>query len=136
MLFDRCTVSGSGLFYFSTGAKAVGPVVLLNCAFDGNGAIQPHQRWATGLLVDNCKVPTGNIELMNRGYLGSGHGWTIGWSVVWNSSAKSFLIQRPPGSMNWAIGCTGEQRLKIRPGDAKGSDALPQGIRPESCPIP
>ena len=128
VLFDRCAVTGSGLFYFSTGAKAVGPIVLLNCTFDGNGSIQPHQRWATGLLVDNCKVPTGNIELMNRGYLGSGHGWTIGWSVVWNSSAKSLLIQRPPGSMNWAIGCAGEQKLKARPGDAKGVDALPQGI--------
>ena len=128
VLFDRCTVTGSGLFYFSTGAKAVGPTVLLNCAFDGNGSIQPHQRWATGLLVDNCKVPDGHIELMNRGYLGSGHGWTIGWSVVWNSSAKTLLIQRPPGSQNWAIGCAGEQTLKSRPGDPKGSTPLPQGI--------
>ena len=49
--------------------------------------MQPHQRWFTGLLVDNCEVPGGGIDMMNRGEMGSGHGWAIGWGVAWNNSA-------------------------------------------------
>ena len=79
------------------------------------GWIQPHARWATGLLVDNCRVPAGGIDFMNRGEMGSGHGWTIGWAVAWNCAAKSFTIQRPPGAANWAIGCTGERVAAVMP---------------------
>ncbi|MBH9818782.1 hypothetical protein FE535_19975, partial [Clostridioides difficile] len=88
---------------------------LLNCVFKGNGWIQPHQRWATGLLVDNCEVPDGGIDFMNRGSMGSGHGWAIGWAVAWNSTAKSYLNQQPPGAANWVIGSTGEQTKKAMP---------------------
>ena len=127
VLIDRCTVKGDGLFYMSTGSGVSGPNVVLNCTFRGNGAIQPHQRWATGLLVDNCHTPEGNIEFMNRGYMGSGHGWTIGWAVAWNCSAKSFLIQQPPGTTNWSIGCIGPQWIKSMPGGDK-SVLMPQGV--------
>ena len=109
ILFDRCSVVGDGLFFFATGAKVTGPIVLLNCMFRGNGWIQPHQRWATGLLVDECQVPDGGIDFMNRGEMGSGHGWTIGWAVAWNCTAKSFLNQQPPGTVNWVIGGRGEK---------------------------
>ncbi|SHM82737.1 hypothetical protein SAMN05444266_111192 [Chitinophaga jiangningensis] len=115
LLVQRCYIKGSNVFYIATGAKVTGPIVILNCTFEGGGWIQPHQRWATGVLVDNCHVPGGGIEYMNRGSMGSGHGWSIGWSVVWNSTAKSFLNQQPPGSMNWMIGCIGEQRQEARP---------------------
>ncbi|MBV7529754.1 hypothetical protein [Chitinophaga sp. sic0106] len=115
LLVQRCYIKGSNVFYIATGAKATGPIVILDCTFEGGGWIQPHQRWATGMLVDNCSVPGGGIEYMNRGSMGSGHGWSIGWSVVWNSTAKSFLNQQPPGSMNWMIGCIGEQRQEARP---------------------
>ena len=110
----------------------MGPVVVLNCIFHGHGAIQPHMRWATGLLVDNCQVPEGGIDLMNRGIMGSGHGWTIGWSVVWNCTAKTFVIQQPPGSMNWAIGCKGLAETAAQPGTKAGAK-LPWGFltRPE-----
>ncbi|MCH5687720.1 hypothetical protein LWM68_27710 [Niabella sp. W65] len=69
--------------------------MLLNCTFSGNGWIQPHQRWATGLLIDGCKVPDGGIDFMNRGEMGSGHGWSVGWAVAWNCVAKSYLNQQP-----------------------------------------
>ena len=57
ILIDRCTDKGDELFYIATGAAVVGPNVILNCTFEGGGWIQPHQRWATGLLVDSCSVP-------------------------------------------------------------------------------
>ena len=98
------------------------PVVI---QLHGGGWIQPHARWATGLLVDNCTVPDGGIDFMNRGEMGSGHGWTIGWAVAWNCRAKSFIIQQPPGAMNWAIGCVGQAETSARPFDK--SPALPQG---------
>jgi hypothetical protein len=75
----------------------------------GSGHIQPHQRWATGLLVDNTQVPQGGIDMKNRGEMGTGHGWTMGWGVVWNSSASGLVIQNPPGAANWSIGTTGPE---------------------------
>lgn len=116
ILFNRCNITGDNLFFFGTGAKVTGPVVVLNCTFRGNGWIQPHQRWATGLLIDGCNVPDGGIDFMNRGVMGSGHGWTIGWAVAWNCKAKSYLNQMPPGSANWVIGSIGEQQKRAIPG--------------------
>ena len=121
ILFNRCEATGDNLFYFVTGARVPGPNVLLNCTFHGNGHVQPHQRWATGLLVDGCQVPESGIDFMNRGEMGSGHGWTIGWAVAWNCVARSFLIQQPPGTMNWAIGCIG----------ARGQSGMPFGHEPK-----
>ena len=115
ILFNKCNITGDNVFFLATGAKVSGPIVLLNCVFKGNGWIQPHQRWATGLLVDNCEVPDGGIDFMNRGSMGSGHGWAIGWAVAWNSTAKSYLNQQPPGAANWVIGSTGEQTKKAMP---------------------
>jgi len=36
--------------------------------------------------------------------MGSGHGWTMGWGVVWNCSAKKITVEQPPGCINWCIG--------------------------------
>lgn len=126
LLFNQCNITGDNLFYFATGAKVSGPIVLLNCTFKGNGWIQPHQRWATGLLVDNCNVPNGGIDFMNRGSMGSGHGWAIGWAVAWNCSARTYLNQLPPGSVNWVIGCKGEPQKKAVPFNT--APFLPEGI--------
>jgi len=130
ILFNRVSGSGDNVFYFATGPRQQGPNVVLNCTFHGDGHIQPHQRWATGLLIDGCQVPEGGIDLMNRGEMGSGHGWAIGWGVVWNSTAKSFLIQMPPGAANWSIGNRGEQILGAMPTypHVANPPMLPQGI--------
>ena len=61
--------------------RQAGPIVLLNCTFRGNGHIEGHQRWTTGMLLDNCRVPEGGIDFKNRGSMGSGHGWGVGWAV-------------------------------------------------------
>lgn len=125
VLFDRCTGSGSSVFYLATMSGVMGPNVMLNCVFHGNGHIMPHMRWAAGLLVDGCQTPEGGIDLMNRGEMGSGHGWTIGWGVAWNCVAKSFVIQNPPGCLNWAIGCVG--KLEQAPRPFSKSPLLPPG---------
>jgi hypothetical protein len=109
IILDRCTGKGNRVSYVATQSHSEGPVVVLHCRFSGDGKIEGHQRWSTGLLVDGCEVPEGNINLRNRGIMGSGHGWTLGWSVLWNDQAKFFLVQNPPGAMNWAIGDKGAE---------------------------
>lgn len=126
LLFNQCSITGDNLFFFATGAKVTGPVVVLNCIFRGNGWIQPHMRWATGLLIDGCEVPDGGIDFMNRGVMGSGHGWAVGWAVAWNCKAKTFLNQQPPGAANWVIGCQGEHQQRAIPFDTE--PFLPEGI--------
>ncbi len=130
ILIDRCTANESNVFYIATGAREQGPNVVLHCVFHGDGHVQPHQRWSTGLLVDSTEAPEGGIDLMNRGAMGSGHGWTMGWAVVWNSMAKSFVIQMPPGAANWGIGNRGEQKLAKMPTFDPGPELpmLPQGM--------
>jgi len=114
-LIDRCEISGGNTYFVWTSVLVPGPNVLLNCTFTGLGSrIQPHQRWATGMLVDNCSVPDGGIDFMNRGVAGSGHGWTMGWAVAWNCIAKTYVIQSPPGVANWAIGCIGTRQQTAR----------------------
>jgi hypothetical protein len=125
VLLDHCSSNGDNIWHMATGGGQNGPIVLLNCTFEGNGHIEGHQRWTTGVLLDNCRVPHGGINFKNRGSMGSGHGWAVGWSVAWNCTAASFVIQQPPGAMNWAIGCIGRSRLAARP-FAKGP-MLPAG---------
>jgi hypothetical protein len=109
ILFDRCTGSGNNTFYFATQARQQGPVVVLHCSFHGDGHIQPHQRWSPGILIDSCSVPGGGIDLRNRGEMGTGHGWTTGWSVTWNNTAATLEMNEPPGVANWSIGNRGSQ---------------------------
>jgi len=114
-LIDRCEITGGNMYFVWTSSLIGGPNVLLNCTFRGTRSrVQPHQRWATGLLVDNCTVPDGGIDFMNRGIAGSGHGWTMGWAVAWNCIAKTYVIQNPPGAVNWAIGCIGKREQTAR----------------------
>jgi hypothetical protein len=100
------------------GAQTPGPIVFHD--FQGTGGARvdsaPHQRWATGVLYDKISTPGADIQLPNRGYFGSGHGWSAGFSVLWNCTAQNILVQQPPGSQNWAIGCIGNEQKAAPPG--------------------
>jgi hypothetical protein len=115
ILLDRCSGSAENVWYVGTGSGVSGPIVLLNCEFTGDGHVESHQRWSTGMLYDNCRVKGGGMDFRNRGAMGSGHGWSMGWGVAWNCEAKEFTIQNPPGAMNWMIGCIGESKTMPRP---------------------
>ena len=115
ILLDRCSGNGDNIWHVATGGRQTGPIVLLNCTFRGTGRIEGHQRWTTGMLLDNCQVPEGGIDFKNRGSMGSGHGWGTGWSVAWNCIARTYVIQQPPGAINWAIGCIGQNKPTPRP---------------------
>ena len=111
ILLDRSSVTGEGVWPVVTQVGVTGPNVVLNFRSTTAG-IAPHQRWATGLLVDSSEFTGGserrpNIAFSNREYAGSGHGWSVGWAVAWNVKAEVLLVQQPPGARNWCIGCTG-----------------------------
>jgi len=125
ILLDRCSVNADNVWFAATGSGHSGPIVFLNCAFAGDGHIEGHMRWSTGMLLDNCSLPGGGIDFKNRGAMGSGHGWGMGWAVAWNCVAKSYVIQQPPGAWNWAIGCIGQRELLPRPFDS--APTLPEG---------
>jgi hypothetical protein len=127
VLLDRCSVVGDNVWFVATGGGQAGPIVILNSTFLGNARAESHQRWSTGILFDNCRAPEGGIELRNRGSMGSGHGWSMGWGVVWNCAAKDYIIQNPPGSANWIIGSTGETKMAPRPFGSGPN--LPEGIK-------
>jgi hypothetical protein len=109
ILVLRTTVKGDNLYSYCTGARATGPNVVLHSTATGvHTRFEPHARWSTGLLADNVTHDDA-LNLVNRGTAGSGHGWAIGWGVLWNSAAANLNVQRPPGAMNWAIGSKGKQ---------------------------
>ena len=126
VLLDRCGVTADNVWFAGTGSGQAGPIVLLNCAFAGDGRAEAHQRWSTGMLYDNCRAPTGGLDFRNRGAMGTGHGWTMGWGVAWNCVAKDYIVQNPPGATNWMIGCVGPNKLAPRPFDK--APTLPEGV--------
>jgi hypothetical protein len=126
-LVDRCGVTADNVWFAWSGSGTPGPLVLLHCQFLGNSRVESHHRWATGMLYDSCQAPDGSFEFRNRGAMGSGHGWSMGWGVAWNCSAKEYIIQNPPGSANWAIGCIGKSKQTPRPFDKSGPN-VPEGI--------
>ena len=129
ILLDRCTGQGNKVWYVATQSRSEGPVVVLHCKFTGDGKIEGHQRWSTGLLIDGCAVPNGEINLRNRGEMGSGHGWAIGWSVLWNNHTSRIVVQNPPGALNWSIGDAGKHASESMPVFAKPvGPMLPSGV--------
>jgi hypothetical protein len=66
--------------------------------------LYPHQRWATGLLVEDTNA---NVLFTNRWTAGSGQGWTMNGGVSWNTRGP-INVQSPPLGINWAIGSTGD----------------------------
>jgi hypothetical protein len=129
ILLDRSSVTGQGVWPVVTQAGVTGPNVVLNFKADGAG-VAPHQRWATGLLVDSSVFTGGtdrrpNIAFSNREYAGSGHGWSIGWAVAWNVKADFLLMQQPPGAKNWCIGCTGRPARVLWNGNPVAAPQMP-----------
>jgi hypothetical protein len=129
-LVQRSTTQASDMFAYATMGRAPGPNVVLELVATGTPMhVQPHMRWATGLLSDNVSVPQGTIDYINRGSDGSGHGWAIGFGVVWNSSATSLTMMQPPGSENWAIGTTGTfAKTDTGMVDSPGKPVVPKSL--------
>lgn len=92
------------------GARTPGPNVFLDCEMvNAYSDMGPHQRWATGVLYDNCSTDR-RIEVQDRAGYGTGHGWSGVSIVYWNCKGKSIVCQSPwVNGKNWCIGCIGSK---------------------------
>lgn len=108
-LFMNCQ-STEGRHDYVTGAQVCGPNVFYNCTSSQAYAdIGPHHRWAVGTLYDNI-VTDGEINVQDRGNMGSGHGWAGVTQVLWNCRVRSAAVQSPwVSGTNYSIGVKGEK---------------------------
>lgn len=104
----RDCYSADGRHDFVFGGLTPGPNVFLDCTAERAQADSgPHLLWSCGMLFDNVTVRGNELNIRNRGNLGTGQGWTGANSVLWNCSADRFVCENPPTAQNWAIGCVG-----------------------------
>jgi hypothetical protein len=129
-LVQRC-LGVNSRHTFVVGRMAGGPNVFLDC--DAKGAIassEAHQRWSTGILFDSLghRFPS-PIEVINRGSMGSGHGWAGANCVVWNCIGGKIRVETPPTAFNLAIACRGTNDMPLSPAYvAWGLPASPRSL--------
>ncbi|KAG5462630.1 MAG: hypothetical protein BJ554DRAFT_4338, partial [Olpidium bornovanus] len=107
---DHCTV---GYFYcVLTGSEQ---------DFADSG---PHHRWATGILYDCVRVG-GQLNCMNRSYLGTGHGW----------AGASFSLSRNHRGVGGGRGGAGERPASVLPGAARKEGLCGKAAQLSSVPM-
>lgn len=111
-LVQRCKAR-NGRHDFALDSSVPGPNVFSDCtATDSHADSGPHHRWSCGVLYDNLHITAAKgakgvgINIRNRGNLGTGHGWTGAYQVIWNSTAPERIVQNPPTARNWVVEST------------------------------
>ncbi len=106
-LFKNCYTT-EGRHDYVTGARVLGPNVFTKCtARKTHSDIGPHHRWACGTLYDMIDTD-GQINVQDRGNMGSGHGWAGVTQVIWNCKSPKTAVQSPwVSGKNYCIGLTG-----------------------------
>jgi len=141
ILFRDSFASYSRHAFITNGTSTDSGSVVLDSISDHNYTFaEAHRRWSTGLLFDRLGASnriSGDVYgFYNRGNYGTGHGWGAGHSVIWNTNADGgkILVQKPPTSQNYAIGCfgniTGAGPFAGPAGYMEGSNQA--GLQPQS----
>jgi hypothetical protein len=134
VLFTGCHAGQGRHAFVSNGTTTVSGVVWHRCTMEG-GDVEGHRRWSQGLLFDNIRdVGGGNnmAKLINRGDMGSSHGWGSAHSVIWGFN-KQILVQRPPTAQNYVVSGEGRLRDKVFAPGPLGSVEIKSGkLLPES----
>ena len=112
-LIENCYSQG-GRHDFVVQSQVAGPNVFLDCIADNSNSVsEPHHRWSSGTLYDNCKQVgngskiNGHFETVNRGDSGTGHGWAGANTVFWNCLSPAIIVAAPQTEQNFAIGVMG-----------------------------
>lgn len=108
-LFSGCFAS-EGRHDYVLGARVCGPNVFTRSSAElASNDIGPHHRWATGALFD--MITTNHfINVQDRGWSGTGHGWAGANMVFWNCTASGSVTQSPwVSAKNYNIGFTGQK---------------------------
>ncbi len=106
-LVKNCYTS-EGRHDYVTQSRVLGPNVFLNSVAEKTHSDSgPHHRWTMGTLYDQI-ISDGELNIQDRGNLGSGHGWSGVNHIVWNSKALRASIQSPwVTGVNYSIGFRG-----------------------------
>lgn len=108
VLMQRC-YTRDGRHDYVTGARTRGPNVFVDCLAENTRSdIGPHHRYAEGLLFDNVRGGSTNVQ--NRRTSGTGHGWAGAQTVFWNCRATNMVCDAPAAAMNFSIGTIGTQQ--------------------------
>ncbi len=109
-LVQRC-YTRRGRHDYVLHSRVPGPNVFLDCTADiAHSDSGPHHRWSVGTLFDNVIINGNALNVQDRQSSGTGHGWAGAQKVFWNCTAESFIVQKPPTSQNYAIGCIGKKQ--------------------------
>ncbi|MDO5987085.1 T9SS type A sorting domain-containing protein [Flavivirga amylovorans] len=119
ILFKDCFGNNGRHTFVSNGRNEASGIVFYNCSSDNDLATtEGHRRWTQGMLFDNITFTNPQVNrvlgLYNRGDFGTGHGWSTTHSTAWNITMpvdKGYIIQKPPGRQNYAIGCKGNPNI-------------------------
>jgi len=145
-LHINSTITGGGKYWpLSSGSTRFrGPIVHHNINIDATAGAQavPHMRWSTGMLYDNVINPKGSVSFTYRGIMGSGHGWTMGWGVIYNCQAKTLVASNPHSYFdakkpvlykNYLIGSKGTNTKGWQAKELDGTyDRVGQMVAPQS----
>ena len=127
-LVQRCSAR-NGRHDFVMGSVVAGPNVFLNCRAEKTHAdAGPHHRWSVGTLYDDLHLPDGELNIRDRGNLGSGHGWAGADQVAWNCDARLMIVENPPTAQNWAVGCTAKTRKGDGVWESPGRPVEPKSL--------
>jgi hypothetical protein len=121
----------NGYHAIAVGPQVPGPNVFVNVSADGRGAATgPHQRWSTGGLFDNVSVNDTQVQVVNAGNSGTGHGWEGANYVLWNVTDGNNAIQvyNPPTAQNWVIGGSAHSHAGNGIFDHFGTTVQPQSL--------
>ncbi len=131
-LVQRC-YTRRGRHDYVLHARVPGPNAFVDCVADiAHSDTGPHHRWSVCTLFDNVIVNGNAINVQDRQSSGTGHGWAGAQKVLWNCEAESFVVQKPPTSQNYAIGCIGEKRDGRHARAAGYWESHGQKVRPRS----
>jgi hypothetical protein len=115
--------------HYVTGSDTAGPHAFVSSSSEGaRDDAGPHHRWGSGLLFDRITCNGDEINVRDRGNMGTGHGWAGGNCVVWNSQAKKFIVQDPPTARNWLIGSVGSVSGSAGTYDSNGANVFPSTL--------
>jgi hypothetical protein len=133
-LIKNC-YSTEGRHDYVTGGRVLGPNVFTNCkSRNAHSDIGPHHRWSCGTLYDQIDTD-GQINIQDRGHMGSGHGWAGVTQVVWNCRSPKTAVQSPwVSGKNYCIGLIGGKypgHFNDRP-DGEWEGLNQPGLVPES----
>ena len=121
ILFKECYARGGRHNYVSDGISTTSGCVFWRCKSElAQETSEGHRHWTSGMLFDCFKDYNTSryviIGLSNRGDWGSAgeyHGWSAVQSFLWNSEfdtqVSAILLQKPPTSQNYAIGCSAKE---------------------------